>query len=81
MMSLLPDEAGLHLFLIHLCPSDVFCLPSQIPLALLKVRSLCRFILPYWKSGPSVLLKKITCIAGNQVPSVDEKVLEGSKEA
>ena len=80
MMSLLPDEAGLHLFLIHLCPSDVFCLPSQITSALLKVRSFCRFLLPYWKSGPSALLK-ITCIAENQVPSACEKDLEGSKEA
>ena len=57
MMSLMPDEASLHLSLIHFCPSDVFCLPSQIPSALLKVRSFCGFILPYWKLGPSALLK------------------------
>ena len=57
MMSLLPDEAGLHLFLIHFCPSDVFCLPSQIPSTLLEVRSFCRFLLPCWKPGPFALLK------------------------
>ena len=57
MMSLLLDEAGFHLSLIHFCPSDVFYLPSQIPSTLLKVRSFCKFLLPYWKSGPSALLK------------------------
>ena len=62
MMSLLPDEVGLYLFLIHFYPSDVFCLPSQIPSALLEVRSLC--------------IVKNHCIAGNQVPSAYEKDLE-----
>ena len=60
MMSLLPDVTGLHLFLIHICPSDVFfskCLPSQIPSTLLEVRSFCRFLLLYWKSGPFVVLE------------------------
>jgi len=57
--------------LIHFCPSDVFCLPSQIPSASLKVRSFCRF---FCLTGSQVPLHlKITCIARNQVPSVYEK--------
>ena len=74
MMGLLPDEASLHLSLIHFCPSDVFCLPSQIPSA-----SLNDF---FFLTGIQVPLHlKITCIAGNQVPSTYGKDLEGSKEA
>ena len=46
---------------IHFCPSDVFCLPSQTPSAPLKVRSFCRFLLPYWKSGPSTFKNHLYC--------------------
>ena len=52
MMSLLPDLAGLHLFLIHLCP----LMPSVCHL---------RFLLLYWKSGPSI---DLFCLTGSQVP-------------